>query len=79
MDENENMRAPHWYAIQADLAAIRVALFALIATHPNPRAYREEFQRQREYVDTATLHSELPEQALEQQRAALDRMQKVLE
>ena len=57
-----------WYSIQGDLAAIKLLVISLAKTSHDYAALRAVFLHEKEIFDTALLHSELPETALQFQQ-----------
>ena len=69
------MTEAQWNSLQADIAAIKVLLFALAKTSHDSEALRVAFQEQKEILDNVLIHSELSEAAIRLQQNEVAQME----
>lgn len=71
------MTEEQWDFLNAELSALKVAVFALAET-VNNASLRDAFMRARETAETAWLHTALSERSLEEKRRKLDGLASVI-
>ena len=74
----ENSEEARWYSIQADIASIRLVLFALVKTSPHQTALKTSYEEHKEILENVLIHSEFPEKAIERHMAAFSRLEQAI-
>ena len=72
------MTPEQWDSIQGSLDSIRVLMFALAKSSPNPKGLREAFQSEKEMLETFSLNSNLSEAAIDSHRKKIFEIEKAL-
>ena len=72
------MTEAQWNSIQADIFAIKVLLFALARTSPESTTLHDSFRSQKEVLETALLHSELSEAAIQLHQQEVSQIERAI-
>jgi len=72
------MTPEQWNSIQGDLTAMKILLISLAQNCPDPDELHSEFSRQREVYETAVLHSQESEEAIDVTRRKIDQIETVV-
>jgi hypothetical protein len=72
------MSPEQWNYIQGSINSIRILMFALAKTSPNPTMLREAFALEKEILETSSLNSHLSESLLDVQRKKISEMEKAI-